>query len=186
MNKKKLLLIVFIFTIIIQISIPMKLILHRKKIIDEGTVFKFEFVLYRGYYVYDPKAIRLHFNNKFKINERWRYNEIGYVCIKKNKDGYAKIFSLSKSKPSETKNYVRILISKYDSKKHIAYVSFPFNKFYMNASSLLKVRKVCENMNIKNRKMYALVSIKNGEGVLKDIIIDGKSAIDLIGEQSCS
>ena len=53
-------------------------------------------------------------------------------------------------------------------------VDFPFDRYYMEESKAIEAERTYRESQLDtNQVAYALVSIKDGESVLKDVLIDG-------------
>lgn len=178
MNSKKILLTAFILVAIVQLAIPGKMIWDREKILETGKEFKFETAPvdpsdpFRGkYIVLDYKE------NSFDIEstKEWIDGENVYVILKTNPKGFAKIASVSSEKPTDDLDFVKAKVDYvFNGSSKKLYISYPFDRFYMEESKAYPAeRAYIESQLDSTKTTYALVTIKNGEAVLKDVLIDG-------------
>ncbi len=60
-------------------------------------------------------------------------------------------------------------------------LEFPFTKFYMEETKAADAEKLYwETLRDNSKTIYALVYIKDGDAVLKDVCIDGVSIKELV------
>ncbi len=63
-------------------------------------------------------------------------------------------------------------------------INYPFTRYYMEESKA-KAAELAHRRSLRNDQevTYALVNIKNGDAVLKDVMINGVSVKELAGEE---
>lgn len=184
MKNKKALFVIFIIVVLAQLYVPTKMILNQESVLETGKRFKFKT---RPFDPIDPlrgKYIFLRFEeDKFDItnkNEWTRHQEV-FVIIENDAEGFAKIASVVKDKPDLNIDFLKAKID-YVNKEHIR-IEYPFKRFYMEESKAKEAEDLYQqNSNEKIKNAYALVYIKEGESVLKDVMIDGKSIKDVVLE----
>ncbi|MFE3870610.1 GDYXXLXY domain-containing protein [Flavobacterium sp. ZS1P70] len=102
-----------------------------------------------------------------------------FATITIAKNGFAKVGSISKTKPKNTDSYLKLKVGFALNNDKIA-IDLPFNRFYMNENIASKAEKIYRESSIKKKnETYALVAIKNGEAVIKDVRINEVSIKDL-------
>ncbi len=189
MDKKYVLLSLFVIVALVQLFIPAKMILDREKVLDSGKEFKFRTAPidpvdpFRGKYItlrYDESVIEV------KPEEDWVRGETIYVLLGTDADGYAKIESVSKVSPPIGKDFLKAKVNFVEeSNPGKVTIRYPFDRFYMEESKARDAETAYQKAQTDtNRVMYALVSIKEGESVLKDVIIDGVPIKEYIKQQS--
>lgn len=100
------------------------------------------------------------------------------MLLEKDRDGFAKIKNVVKQKPGATLDYVQVSISYIDRKKDTAviHLQYSFDEFYMDEFKAPKAETVYrESTRDSTQKTYAVVSILNGDAVIKDVIINDQS-----------
>jgi|SRR5690554_4868638 len=178
MNSKKMVLTAFILVAIVQLAIPGKMIWDREKILETGKDFKFETAPvdpsdpFRGkYIVLDYKE------NSFNVEsiKEWIDGRKVYVILKTDTKGFAKIASVSSEEPTADLDFVEAKIDYViDGSSKRLYISYPFDRFYMEESKAYPAEQAYVKSQLDSTKTtYAIVSIKNGEAVLKNVLIDG-------------
>ena len=184
MKNKKILLFIFLLVAIAQILAPAKMIFDQEEILEKGTVYKFETAPIDPNDPFRGKYITLQYKaNTFEVlnGEDWEKNESIYVILTQDVKGFAKIQSLSKVKPLESIDFVKAKINRsFFRKKNKIIVDYPFNRYYMKETKAKNAENAYQEASKDNRKnAYSLVYVLNGETVLDDVIIDGKSINDV-------
>ena len=185
MNSKKLILAAFILLALVQLYVPAKMILEREKILEKGVEFKFKTAPIDPNDPFRGKYINLQYENnviEIQNEDEWFSGEDIYVILAKDNNGFAKIKSVSKTKPSNEISFAKAkvnFISTDDSQKLI--VEYPFDRYYMEESKAVEAENVYRNsLTDTSQNVYALVKIKDGEAVLKDVLINDVSIRDIL------
>ncbi|MFV8340788.1 GDYXXLXY domain-containing protein [Flavobacterium sp. XS2P39] len=186
MKNKKTLFLVFILVVLAQLFVPLQMIFSQEDIIRTGKEFKFQTAPIDPYDPFRGKYITLFFKEReitVKNATKWTPGETVFATIITSKNGFAKITSISKSKPKNSESYLKLKIGFALNNDKIA-IDFPFNRFYMNEKSAPKAEKIYQEFSMKKKnETYAVVAVKNGESVLKDIRINEVSIKDLASKK---
>jgi uncharacterized membrane-anchored protein len=175
----------FILVALLQLAVPVKMIFDKEHTIIAGTDYKFRTAPVDPYDPFRGKYITLSFDaNTFDVNDdkEWHTGDVIYVKLGTDSAGFAKITYVTADEPLQPKpDYVKAkVLYAYDNKLTIEYV---FNKFYMEESKASNAETVYRQANRRNadsvQTVYALVSVMNGDAVIKDVIINGTSVKDL-------
>ncbi len=168
----------FILMVLVQLYVPANMIFKKESVLTEGKEFRFRT---RPIDPSDPfrgKYVVLSFqDNAIKVNNAadWYPGEEIYVSLTTNEEGFAKIQSVSKDQPMDTEDYVKSTIEYImnDSVRDLT-VYFPFDRYYMEESKAYNAELAYNEATLDtNQISYALVSVKKGDAVIKDVIIDG-------------
>jgi len=184
MNNKIAIWIFFGIIVILQFYVPANMIFEQESIIKYGEEFKF---ITQPLDPNDPfrgKFIALDFSaNNFRIadtNLTFEYDEIIYVKIDRDENGFAKITDVLKSEPTNDEIFIKAKVSSFNSDRML-YIVYPFNRFYMEESKAYPAELTINRTNRDSlESAYAIVSVKNGSAVLKDIMIGDNSIKDII------
>ena len=185
MNNKTILFTAFILMAIIQLAIPGKMIWDKEKIIETGKEFKFESAPIDPTDPFRGKYIVLHYNENsitVETEDNWVSGESIYVILKTNDKGFSMIDYISKEIPKTTEDFVLAHVDYIfgDEFKTIT-ISYPFDRFYMEESKAYAAEQEYNVSQLDSTKTtYALVSIKDGDAVLKDVMIDGISIREIV------
>ena len=184
MNNKVLIAIVFLLMVAAQLFVPAKMISNREDVLKNGKEFKFITAPidptdpFRGGYIslfFDETQFLL------KDKTKWETGEKIYVYLKTDSLGYAKIDNISKDKPVSNIDFIEAKVSyvNNDSKGNTISIEYPFDRFYMEESKAENAETVYgKYQNDSTYPAYAKVYIKDGDAVLKDVIVKGKSIKD--------
>ncbi|QAA80746.1 hypothetical protein EI546_02930 [Aequorivita sp. H23M31] len=178
MTKKQILITAFIVVAMVQLLVPAKMIWDKENILKTGKEFKFEVAPVDPTDLFRGKYIILQFKeNSFpvKSTEEWLEAKEVYVILKPDSEGFAKIQSISKVKPDDNKDYVKAKVDYLSGmySKNIT-ISYPFHKFYMEETKAPEAEWAYhESARDSTQNVYALVAIKKGEAVIKNVFIDG-------------
>ena len=186
MKNKKTLLILFTLVGLVQLFVPLQMIFNQEDIINNGIAFKFKTEPVDPSDPFRGKYITLSFKEEeiiVKNIKNWHNGETIFAKIGTDKNGFAKIISISKTKPNGNSNYLKLKIgyvSTIENENKI-FLNFPFERFYMNENKASNAEVTyAESMTDEKNKTYALVAVKNGEAVIKDVLINDISVKDLV------
>ena len=187
MNSKKIMILAFILVALVQIYVPAKVILDRAIVLRSGKEFKFKTAPIDPSDPFRGKYINLNFNeNTFEIQNRenWANGETVFVLLTTDNNGFAKIRSVSKTKPLDNQDFLKAKVDFiiYDGSK--LSIEYPFDRFYMEESKAYNA-ELTYNRTIRDTSQvtYALVNIKNGESVLKDVMINGIPIREIVKQE---
>lgn len=180
---------VFIFFVIIallQLAVPAKMILDKENILSLGAPYKFRTAPIDPSDPFRGKYITLSFDaNEFEVpnDTSWRTNDVVYVHLGKDKEGFAKIKDITRQPPADGNvDYVKARIRyAYDDKVTIEY---SFNHYYMEETKAYDAEVAYRDSRLDTAQVvYALVNVRKGEAVLKDVMINDTSISDFVEEQ---
>jgi len=174
---------------VIQWLVPGNIILKREKILKEGEIFKF---LTEPIDPSDPFLGRyVHLNFKEKEFTRPRdltaeniqtYTQ-AYVLLDKEKDGFAKIKNIQLTKPADHTSYVKAVVwsRSMEGDSINFFITYPFENFYMDEFMAPKAEEAFRRrQGDSTKKTYAVVSVLNGESVIKEVMIGDKPIRELL------
>jgi len=188
MKNKNLIVIAFFVLALVQLAVPMQMISHNNDILDNGQLYKFKAQPIDPYDAFRGKYIYLNFDESTIFTKDSIVNNIPYVAILgTDKKGFAKITKLRR-KPIANEDYITLKsIYSYrvfpNEKRFSVTINFPFDRFYMNEYKAPKAEKTY-NSSVRDtsKNVYALVAVKDGEAIIKDVMIDGISIKDYVSE----
>lgn len=188
MNSKIILLIAFVLVALAQLTIPVKMILDKEEVLENGTVYKFRTAPVDPNDPFRGKYIALTFrDNTVEITngEEWIVGETIYVVLTTGDDGFAKIDFVSKQMPEGHADVMKAKVrSVLDDNTRKLMIDYPFDRFYMEESKAMEAEITYRQLLTDTNKVtYALVNIKNGEAVLSDVLIDGTSILEMVNNK---
>ena len=181
MRKKTVLMIVFILLALGQLYVPASMILERNDILKTGKEFRFRTATidpsdpFRGKYVwlnFDDAGIEV-------ADTTWNTNETVFAVLAEDSSGMAKISSIHREKPDGT-DYLKTTVSYVSYNPTKVYLNYPFDRLYMEESKAYPAEQAYAEAAMDSVLTYALVNIKDGEAVLKDVHINGTSIREIV------
>ncbi|MBT8196020.1 MAG: GDYXXLXY domain-containing protein [Bacteroidia bacterium] len=182
---KKILLPAFVLVALAQLYVPAKMILDREDIMDTGTEYKFKTEPIDPTDPFRGKYITLRYEDdiiKIQNEEDWVRGETIYVFFTTDDEGFAKIDSVSTEHSTDNRDFLKTKVRNITSNSsNKLTIDFPFNRYYMEESKAYDAELAYRDSQIDtNQTAYALVNIKDGEAVLKDVLIDGVSIREIV------
>jgi uncharacterized membrane-anchored protein len=187
MQKKKIIILVFILVALTQLYIPASMIWEKEDIIESGTEYKFRTAPVDPSDPFRGKYITLKYkDNTFKCKDEslWKKGDKAFVSLITDKDGFAKIGDVSKHKPEDNNSYLKAKIGHVTQDgSNMLTVDYPFTRFYMEESKAGPAETLYQEVERDSSvTTYALVVIKKGNAVLRDVLIDGVSITNRVEE----
>lgn len=184
MFNKKILLIGFFLIACIQLYVPAKMIYDQEDVLRTGKQFKFKAAPIDPNDPFRGKYITLRFdatNFKVQNGKDWVQGEEVFVLVEPAETGFVKISSVLKDKPANESNFVKATISYIDEINSTLLINYPFDRFYLEESKAQAAEDMYRESIIDSTQIaYALVNIKEGEAVIRDVMIDGVSISNLV------
>ena len=185
MNNRTLLLAGFLIMVLAQLAVPATMIIKKELLLNKATKYKFKTRPvdpndpFRGKYItldYEERSV-------FVDNQDdWEYGDAIFVTINNGADGYAKIENAYREKPDTELDYVSATIGysfRFDTNQ--VAVTLPFDRYYMDEGKAQGAEDIYwDLMRDSTRTIYAIVAIKDGESVLKDVMVNDESIKDLV------
>lgn len=175
MKTKNILLLAFFLVVVAQLAVPLRMILHNNDVLKTGKIYKFKTEPIDPHDPFRGKFIRLYFKeNHLVLKRKIDIDKDLYAIIANDKKGFARIIKVSNTKP-KTEEFLKVKalsINEYGN-EHQIWIEFPFERFYMNEYKASEAEKAYnESSRNQSSNTYAVIAIKNGEGIIKDVMID--------------
>ncbi|MFK7757683.1 MAG: GDYXXLXY domain-containing protein [Flavobacteriales bacterium] len=187
MNNKILLLIVFVLLCSAQLYFPAKVVFDHQRVLDQGTLWKFNCVPIDPNDPFRGKYITLRFaDDSFTSQDTIKYerDETVYASLQKDSLGYAKVSKIQRTAPSSG-DYLTTTVSytsknsrrEKDSMTTTVNLNFPFDRFYMEESKAKPAESAYRDVSRQVRKgenasVYAMVKLLEGAAVLEDVMVN--------------
>jgi uncharacterized membrane-anchored protein len=187
MYRKKILLPLFLIVAFVQLYIPAKMIFWQEDILKSGTEFKFITAPVDPNDPFRGKYIHLQFaENRVKVEDIYDYSsgEEVYAIIFTDESGFAKVKSVSKLPPDDSLQFLKVYVGNVWIDSTTIALEFPFDRYYMEESKAFQAEVIYNLSQTDSTKItYALVNVKNGEAVVKEVLIDGKPIKEIVQDQ---
>lgn len=178
----------FAAAILAQFIVMFLWVLRTNDTLENGAVYKFRL---QGYDPHDPfrgeylrillKDNIIEMQNKDEATAIINASKV-YASFSVDDEGFAMPMSLSQS-ISDNALKVEVTRDYFSSEMTHVRIKYPFDRLWMNQKECPIAEKIVNDALFRNKHVYALVSIKNGDGVLKDIEVDGVSIKDLVKKE---
>jgi uncharacterized membrane-anchored protein len=176
---KTILIPAFILMVILQLYVPVRMISRKESILANGKEFRFRTAPIDPTDPFRGKYITLSFNaisTKVFNAEEWNQGDPIFVMLGEDEKGFAKINSITRERPTDNEDYVKASID-YIIADTLSYITvdYPFSRFYMDEFKARNAQNAYgEAAMDTNQVAYAIVSIKNGDAVIRDVMINDK------------
>lgn len=185
MKFKKTIWVFFVLMVLAQLYVPASMIWTSEDVLASGKAFKFKTAPIDPNDPFRGKYITLRYDiDRIEIPEThdWIEGEPLFVSLDEDPEGFAKIAAISKEKPGVTIDFVSAkvdFITSYEKTELI--IEYPFERFYMEESKAYDAELTYrDSQRDSTQTTYALVHIKDGNAVLKDVLIDGIPIRELV------
>ncbi len=171
--------ILFLVVVLVQLFVPSKIIFDRENVLETGVTYKFKTQPVDPNDPFRGKYITLNYKmDSAKTNDAtWEQGETILVYLEKDSLGFARVHSVSKEQKSTDRDYVEATVSWSYRDSTIVNFELPFDRFYMEESRAKPAEDIYRKYNRQSNnksETYALVAVKNGKTVLKDVYINDK------------
>jgi uncharacterized membrane-anchored protein len=179
--------ILFIAMCLAQWAVPGKMVFDSERIIANGTLFKFKTAPIDPADPFRGRYITLSFRENFvpfRDSLEWQTGQELYVTFKLDDEGFA-VPDNAYHTPPESPTYLQTTVdyvSHYPGDFKVWY-KLPFDRFYLEESKAPQAEeRYREAQRDSAQVAYALVSIRAGEAVLQDVIVNDRSVTDIIND----
>ena len=195
MKNKSVYVAAFVLILIAQWYVPAQMISEHEDVAANGKVLKFKTAPVDPYDAFRGKYIILNFKeNKGKITKETKalnYGDAIFVTFT-DSAGYALVGAVLADEPKDTSVYVKAKVDYIDNNAFLLnskvkrpmvfiHINYPFERYYMNEKKAPKAETAYQESNRETKNnVYAQIAIKNGVGVVKDVLIDNKSIKDYV------
>lgn len=172
---KKYLIPLFIVMAFVQLAVPAKMIYDSEMTERHGTLFKLRTAPIDPVDPFRGKYINLSYEASSFDTADTTYvqGDMVYIVLKEDATGFATIASIEHTKPIGTPDYVQAEVTfNYGGRIHFEYL---FDRFYMEESKAPQAEAAYSEYSRKGKAKpaYAIVAVRDGNAVVKDVIIDG-------------
>lgn len=179
----------FVALVIAQWLVPGQMIWSKEKILTQGIQYKFQSAPVDPNDPFRGRYVVLNFKeSSYKVagDKYLNYGTRIYVSFYTDNKGFAKIEAISETRP-ERPGYIETTVS-YVSRENDTTtigIDYPFNTFYLEEYKAPEAERIYgESVIDSTQRTYALVSILNGDAVVKDIFINDTSIHEIIRKRN--
>jgi uncharacterized membrane-anchored protein len=186
MNKKYILLALFVVLVATQLYVPASMIMDQEDILAAGKTFRFRTAPVDPNDPFRGKYITLNFSdNTLDIPDSTGLisHQVVYVMLGEDENGFAIIREVLSDPPMDGVAFVKAelgWINNYDDTTTL-FINYPFDRFYLEESKA----PIAEELYVDSQQdslktTWAIVKIKDGNAVLEDVMIDGVSIVEIV------
>lgn len=181
---KIILIIAFIMMCAVQWFVPVHMIVETESTLSAGKPYKFKTAPIdptdplRGSYItlnFQQNTVTVNRNENLKEGDKV------FVLLSTDNDGFAALSGATKVQPDDETDYFEAELENVFQDGRVS-VAFPFERFYLEESKAPKAEHVYRE-NTANELCYAVVYVKDGKSVLKDVMIGDRSIVDIVREK---
>ena len=174
--------LIFVIVVLVQLFVPAKMIFDREDVLRTGTLYKFKTQPvdpndpFRGKYI----TLNYEMDAAESKDMTWQRGEKILVYIERDSLGYAKVYDVSKDRLDIDNDYIEAKVIWSNGGLDTVNFELPFDRFYMEESKAKPAEDIYREYNSRfnaNNATYALVAVKNGRAVLKDVYINDNPII---------
>jgi uncharacterized membrane-anchored protein len=178
MDRKKVILLLFGVVVMAQLFVPAKMIWDSEDVMRSGTDYKFKTAPLDPSDPFRGKYITLSFSEDVFVvrnDSLWKNGQHIYVVLTTDSVGFMKIKNVSRVPPVENEDFVKATVGYVPGNgTNKITINYPFDRYYMEESKAYDAELAYRDSQVDSVKnTWALVSVKDGEAVLKDVLIDG-------------
>lgn len=186
---KKLILPAFALMVLAQWAVPIKMIVDSESVLTSGIEYKFRTEPVDPSDPFRGKYVTLRFNAaQFQTDTSYKFanGEQVYALLSVDSAGFAQVNNLYADNPSDQNfNILKTRVSYasiYDGKQSVT-LDFSFNRFYVEESKASETERVYwEAQRDSAQVAYAIVSIQNGQGIIKELMINDRPILEIVRE----
>ena len=172
--KKSTILTCFVILCLVQLVIPVSMIHKREATLRHGDVFKFKTAPVDPYDAFRGRYVALNYDQS-TVNGNWpvkdyRRGRVVYAILDRDADGFAQITDVRLERP-EGQSFIKVRVG-WSSGGRLT-LRLPFDRFYMDEfEAPVAEREFVWQRNREERTAYALTRIRDGFGVIEDLIVE--------------
>ena len=178
--------------VLMQWFVPSKMIWDREVILKYGQEYLFECQPIDPNDPFRGKYITLRFsasNTSIPDSSSYERGQKIYLDFEKDDLGFAKISTIKREASSNLENSlianVEMISGNKGASNRLLYIKYPFERFYMEESKAKPAEDLYRTSARDTSSVtYAVVMIKDGVGVIKDVMIDGVPIANVVANQS--
>jgi uncharacterized membrane-anchored protein len=186
---KTILFIIALIVALAQLAAPLSVVFKQEDVLANGKTYKFKTRPvdptdpFRGAYLsLSFEADKFQGDSSINI----KMGDKAFATIENDSAGFAAVKGISLEEPNAG-DYLSVRVRWADQRKKenvkIIHFDYPFDQYYIEESKAKKAEEDYDAANDdKNQLAYAVIRIKEGNSAIQDLIINGKSAKDIVKE----
>jgi hypothetical protein len=196
MKPRNLLISAFVLVALAQLFVPWQMISRQPDFAESGVPYKFK-IAFKPYQWNDRpgasirgKYIWLNFEaDHIKITDKkeWGSQQSAYVVFSRDSLGFAKIESVTKTKPVNSIEWVRARTWIHWKDTTSLHLEYPFNQYYIKDTNPRDIESIIKNGLGDSLKVnYLDIKIRENQFFVNDLSIDGVSFKEMMNKMKKS
>ncbi len=181
--KKTWIFIAFAVLAILQIGVCAARIIKWEDILRTGTQIRLRTTPVDPYDAFRGRYVALDFEEETvpaELGPDLQWGDEVYAVFREDEAGFARIDELRKDQPAAG-NYLRIKVSYLHPTREQIHLEFPFRRFYLKETIAPAAEQAYQARSRDNkRSAYVTARLKNGYGVLEDLMIEDQPIAEFI------
>lgn len=177
--------VLFVVMCLAQWLVPANMIYDSERVIREGKTYRFKTMPVDPSDPFRGKYITLSFDADVVLltdNSTWTPGEEVYVTFTTDSAGFALADAISRDKPA-VEDYLKTTVSYTTSSPYSLVFDLPFDRYYLEESKASQAEQAYWKAQTDSTQVtYGLVAMGAGTAVLKDVMINEKSIVEVVNE----
>lgn len=165
----------FVLMVLIQLFVPAKMIFDKENILKNGILYKFKAAPVDPNDPFIGKYVALNFeavNYRYRQDMTWNMDDLAYVTLTTDSLGFAQIGDVYQKPPAD-EPFITATVQYTQPYENQLVIHYPFDRYYVEESQAPEIEKrYREAFQDSSKVAYALVAVKNGKAVLKELVIE--------------
>lgn len=183
---KKITIALFLAMCLAQWFVPAKMIYDSERVLMEGTEYRFKTLPVDPADPFRGKYITLNFEaTSITLTDStdWKPDEVVYVSFTTDSAGFATAEAIYREEPSRGHYLTTTISYATTTEPWRVFFEIPFDRFYLEESKASQAEQAYWNSQRDSTQItYGLVSIGAGTAIIKDVMINEKSIVDVVNE----
>ncbi|MCB0762503.1 MAG: GDYXXLXY domain-containing protein [Flavobacteriales bacterium] len=179
--------IFFIIAAVAAVAVPLYMVIQSELAWNDGTEYRFRCAAYDPFDPFRGSYVRLRFdqaNITLEHESLAAPGDAAYAVLGVDSIGFAQITHLADAIPAEG-DYITVEVrDTVHTDFGVRYrLELPFTKYFMEENKAPVVETKFRGLNVAQMEnTWAVVSVRNGHAVTKDLFLDGTSANELAAQ----
>lgn len=183
MKKKTWIFIAFVALAILQIGVCAARIVKWEDIRRTGTKIRLRTTPVDPYDAFRGRYIALDFEEEtvpLELGPALEWGDEVYAVFRKDEDGFARIDRLEKERPEEG-NYLKVTVRYLNATDNKLFLRFPFRRYYLEETLAPAAEQAYQAAGREEKRTaHVTARLKNGYGVLEDLMIGDQPIAEFI------
>jgi uncharacterized membrane-anchored protein len=169
-----------------QLAVPAAMIAGHELTLSQGTPYKFRTGMVDPVDVFRGRYVRISFRDTeapLPEGVSPEYGQYVYALLDEDEEGFA-VFTGVQHEPPAEGDYLRLRTWSISRAERTVRLNIPFNRYYMRETLAPEAERVYWEHSIgEEASAYAVVRVRNGQGVIEGLFIEDTRIEDYVRQQ---